>query len=200
MQQQINRRIAYRTKPRQVSVDVGAKIDSGQPKQKTSIQLQKIRSTKDTLNQLVTSNIITELQKQRESPFLRRESNKSIGSKGSFQSSPCRYISPLQKNPEFKGEKTSFNGSIGGLSAQRQRNSFNDLPVVTNTYNSRDSLATPNPPPRQRALTLIKGGTQVIACMRGAQGASQLNYKTIEPSLAEIKEKRESSAKKVAKK
>ena len=72
-------------KPRQISVEVGSKIDSGRTKKKkTNIQLQKIISTKDTLNQLVTSNIITEIQKERESPFLRRESNKSFNSKGSF--------------------------------------------------------------------------------------------------------------------
>lgn len=120
----------------------------------------------------MTSNIITELQKQRESPFLRRESNKSFNSKGSFQSSPCRYISPLQKNFEFKGEKTSFNGSLSGLSANpRGRNSFNDLPLVTNTYNSKETAVPPvaqNPPQRQRAVTFIGRGTQVMACLRGA--------------------------------
>ena len=50
---------------------------------------------------------------------------------------------------------------------------------------------------RVRPLSLIGRGTHVIACLR-ANG--QLNFKSIEPSLAEIKEKRETSAKKVAKK
>lgn len=95
MQQRINRKNDQLKKPRQISVEVGAKIDSGRNMKKTQIPLQKILTTKNTLNQLVNSNIITELQKQRESPFLRRDSNKSFLSKGSFQSSPCRYISPL---------------------------------------------------------------------------------------------------------
>lgn len=95
MQQRINRKNDQLKKPRQISVRVDAKIDSGRNMKKTQIPLQKILTTKNTVNQLVNSNIITELQKQRESPFLRRDSNRSFISKGSFQSSPCRYISPL---------------------------------------------------------------------------------------------------------
>ena len=139
MQQHLNRKSDQLKKPRNISVEVGPKIDSGKSKNKTNLQLQKIASTKDTLNQLVKSNIITELQKERESPFLRRESNKSFTSKGSFQSSPCRYISPLNRNLDGKGEKISIDGSAGGQSAHiRLRNSMNDLPIVPNTYNGKD--------------------------------------------------------------
>jgi len=60
------------------------------------IQLNtKLKQAKDTVAELVTSNIIAELSKERESPFLRRESNRSMQSKSSMQSSPIRYVSPL---------------------------------------------------------------------------------------------------------
>lgn len=84
MQQHLNRKSDQLKKPRNISVEIGSKIDSGRSKKKAEVQLEKIASTKDTLNKFVKSNIIRDLQKERESPFLRRESNKSFNSKGSF--------------------------------------------------------------------------------------------------------------------
>lgn len=43
---------------------------------RTSIEFNKIKETKDTVAELVSSDILKELQKERESPFLRRESNR----------------------------------------------------------------------------------------------------------------------------
>ena len=39
MERHLNRKNTYMTKPRQVSVEVGSKIDSGRAKSKTNIQL-----------------------------------------------------------------------------------------------------------------------------------------------------------------
>lgn len=94
----------------------------------------------------------------------------------------------------------SFDGSIGTHSANlRVRNSLHDFPIVPNTYNGKEEAHTQSNSPRARTMSLIGRGTQVMACLRGAQGSS-LNYKMMKPTLAEIQEKIESSAKKVAKK
>lgn len=95
----------------------------------------------------------------------------------------------------------SFDGSVGTHSANlRVRNSLHDLPIVPNTYNSKEQeVNTPSNSPKARAMSLIGRGTQVMACLRGAQGSS-LNFKIMKPTLAEIQEQIESSAKKVAKK
>jgi hypothetical protein len=44
---------------------------------KSSLELQKIKQTKDNVAELVSSDMLKELQKERESPFLRRESNRA---------------------------------------------------------------------------------------------------------------------------